>query len=388
MHYAEPVFPFIYREYDMRVIGFYTRVGTTDHFIPDPLPPRNPVLHWSQELALLYGEASFHLGQLNALSAELPDPNRFLKSYVIKEALLSSAIEGIHTTMNDVFIQTLEEHKPGKETQLILNYTKALKVSLSMIIDQDLPIANRVILGAHEALMTMCQEDHSNPGNFRKQSVRVGELVPPPPNKVLDLMSEFEGYINREGEFPPLIKTGLAHVQFETIHPFLDGNGRIGRLLIVLMLIKNGLLTIPALYPSYYFKKHHMEYYDRLNRVRTVGDFEGWLLYFLKAIRDSSLDAFQRIKDIQALDNDIQKLIRSTPSLHKMGTAPYQALSILFQNPVINISELSNQLDKSYNTSSKLIQHFIELGLLEESTKQKRDKLYRFQPYLTLLERD
>lgn len=370
----------------MRVTGAYLKVGTIEHFIPDPLPPRNPPLQYTQEIAMLYGEASFQLGQLNALAAELPDPQRFIKAYVIKEALLSSAIEGIHTTMFDVYSQTLVDTQPNKETELVLNYTKALDMSLAMIINDGLPIVNRVILGAHKALMTLCGEDHSNPGNFRKQAVRVGELVPPPPTHVLDLMSEFESYINRSDDYPPLIKTGLAHVQFETIHPFLDGNGRIGRLLIVLMLIKNNLLSIPAMYPSYYFKKHHSEYYMRLNAVRTVGDFEGWIVYYLKAIRDTSLDAFRRIKDIQALEETIQHQIRTDSTLNKMGEAPYQALGLIFQMPIVNIKELSKHLDKTYNTSSKIIAQFVALGFLHEVTKQKRDKLYRFDPYLSLLE--
>ncbi len=370
----------------MRVTGAYVKVGDVEHFIPDPLPPHHPPLQLTQELALLYGEASFALGQLNALSAQLPDPNRFIKAYVIKEALLSSAIEGIHTTMFDVFSQTLHDTKPDKDTQLVLNYTKALNISLSMIIDQGLPIATRVILGAHEALMSLCGESHSNPGHFRKQQVRVGDLVPPPANKVPDLMAELESYINRPGDLPPLIKAGLAHVQFETIHPFIDGNGRIGRLLIVLMLIKSELLSIPALYPSYYFKKHHSEYYERLNQVRLTGDYEGWLVYYLKAMRDSSLDAFKRIKEIEGLEERILQLIRTDSTLVRMGEAPYKALNVVFQLPIINIGELSKRIEKSYNTASKIILQFVKLGLLSEVTKQKRDKLYRFDGYLELLE--
>lgn len=370
----------------MRVTGTYSKIGDIEHFIPDPLPPQNPPLQLTQEITMLYGEASFQLGQLNALAAQLPDPQRFIKAYVIKEALLSSAIEGIHTTLFDVLSQTLVDTKPNKETELVLNYTKALDISLSMITTEGLPLSNRVILGAHRALMTLCGEDHSNPGNFRKQAVRVGELVPPPATQVIDLMGEFESYINRSDDYPPLIKTGLAHVQFETIHPFLDGNGRIGRLLIVLMLIKNDLLSIPAIYPSYYFKKHHSEYYMRLNAVRTVGDFEGWLVYYLKAIRESSLDAFKRIKEIQALEENIQQLIRNDSSLSKMGEAPYKALDLMFQMPIVNVRELSKHLNKTYNTSSKIILQFVAMGFLQEVTRQKRDKMYRFGPYITLLE--
>ena len=190
-------------------------------------------------------EATFALGKLNEAKFRLPDPQRFVRAYIIKEALLSSAIENIHTTLLDVFTSVLENAKPNKSTQLVLNYMHALEAALHMIKDENLPIDSRVILKVHKILMSVGEDDYASPGFYRLQPVRVGDLIPAPPLEVPRLMEALEKYINEPSDIPPLIRAGLTHVQFETIHPFLDGNGRIGRLLIVLMLIDNDLLTRP-----------------------------------------------------------------------------------------------------------------------------------------------
>ncbi len=238
----------------MRETGIYRKIGDLSYFIPHPLPLMNPPLEVNAKMLSLYGEASFALGQLNEMSQRLPDPKRFIRAYVMKEALLSSAIEGIHTSLIDIFTYSLGDSKPSKNTQLVLNYTNALDTSLNML-TEGLPIVTRVILKAHETLLNAGEGDKANPGNFRKQSVRVGNLVPPLAQEVPNLINDLEKYIKEPSDTPSLIKAGLAHVQFETIHPFLDGNGRIGRLLIVLMLINDGLLKLPIIYPSYYFKR-------------------------------------------------------------------------------------------------------------------------------------
>ncbi len=374
----------------MRKTGSYEQLGDVRYFIPYPLPPHNPFLQLNTEIITLYGQASFNIGKLNETAKRLPDAKRFIRAYVIKEALLSSAIEGIHTTLLDVFTQPLfeEESKPNKETQLVLNYTKALDVALTMIQDEELPIVSRVILQAHKALMQFGEGDRASPGQYRKQEVRVGDLVPPLAHKVPELITDLEKYINIDQTLPPIIKAGLAHVQFETIHPFLDGNGRIGRLLIVLMLIESNILSGPILYPSYYFKKHRFEYYQKLDSVRTNGDFEGWITYYLTAIRDSSQDAYYRAQDIETLEHDLQHLIETNPKLHKMRDTALQTLTALFQQPIISVKKLGSLIHKSYNTAYNITQQFIELGLLSEDSDQKRSKFYRFDPYLRLLEKD
>ncbi len=372
----------------MRETGTYQILGNLHYFIPHPLPPSNPPLDLNAEIMALHGEASFALGQLNEMSNRLPNANRFIRAYVIKEALLSSAIEGIHTTLIDVFTHPLGESKPNKNTQLVLNYIQALEVALQMLKDQGLPLATRVILAAHHALLSDGEGDKAAPGLLRKQSVRVGNLVPPPASEVPNLMSTLEKYINESSGLPPLIRAGLVHVQFETIHPFLDGNGRIGRLLIVLMLIDSGLLDAPILYPSYYFKKHHLEYYQRLDRVRTQGDFEGWIIYYLKAIRDSSLDACHRAKDIEALKTRLKDMVEHDPQFARIRKTAAVTLDLLFSQPVIGIAGIGRGIEKSYNTAHNIVKQFVALGLLSDDNLPGRSKLYRFEPYLKLLEKE
>ena len=371
----------------MRKTGNYQTIGNLSYFAPYPLPPASPPLELNSEIMFLYGEASFDLGRLNEMSMRLPDSKRFIKAYVIKEALLSSAIEGIHTTLIEVFTKTIGEFKISKNTQLVLNYTQALEIALNMIQEQGLPIVTRVILKAHEALMSGGTEN-TNPGHFRKQSVSVGNLVPPSAPEIPKLMNDLEKYMNDVSSAPPLIKAGLTHIQFETIHPFLDGNGRIGRLLIVLMLIDDGLLSLPIIYPSYYFKKHHTEYYQRLDRVRTHGDFEGWISYYLRAIRDSATDAHTRAKEIEDLEKTLKNIIKNDINFSKMRETSTSILEFLFTQPITNISEISQKLCKAYNTIDNILKEFIKHSFVSENILHKRNKLYRFEPYLALLEKE
>ncbi len=372
----------------MRITGEYETLGNTQFFIPYALPPSNPFLTLNSEMLILYGEAMLELGKLTEMANRLPNIERFIKAYVIKEALLTSAIEGIHTSILEVFTQPITESKASKDTQLVMNYTKALGIALTMIRKQGLPITTRVLLQAHEALMQMGDGDKSDPGNFRKQPVRVGNLIPPPPQKIPELMSSLEQYINLPDDLPPLIKAGLAHVQFETIHPFLDGNGRIGRLLIILLLVEAKILSEPILYLSYYFKKHHYEYYERLDAVRTKGDFEGWITYYLKAMKGSAIDAYKRAKDIEALGEDLtNRMIHDKKLTMSQRDMRFHAISILFCYPIISIGELSRQLAVSYNTAHRIIKHFIKCGFLEKENNHRKNKLYRFKQYLEVLER-
>lgn len=380
----------------MRSTGRYELRGAIQYFIPDSLPPQAPPFAMNEEIAALYGDAMLHLGKLNELANNVPDMNRFIKAYIIKEALLSSAIEGIHTTLLDVFTQPLLEEKPTKNTQLVMNYTAALEATLAAIKKEGLGTLESTLLEAHKILIILENDNHADPGRYRKHPVRVGMLIPPPADLVPGLMADLMNYITHRQkksrakdsasfELPPLIKAGLAHVQFETIHPFLDGNGRIGRLLIVIMLIESGLLSTPILYPSYYFKKHHMEYYYHLDMVRTHGDFEGWILFYLTAVRDSSIDAYKRAKDILALQQRLTELI--TTHAAKKPTTKLHALSILFSYPAISVTKLATELDTTYNTARQVIDDFIDLGFLDEDNEQKRGKIYKFKDYLAILER-
>lgn len=370
----------------MRQTGVYQQFGELNYFIPKALPPNDPPLVLTHEIIMLYGEASFALGQLNEMSKRLPDIQRFIRAYVIKEALLSSAIEGIHTTLIDVYTHKIGDSQTNKETQLVLNYTAALNNALDMMQNKGLPLVNRVILSAHEYLLSLNGDEKANPGQFRKLPVKVGELVPPPAQEIPRLMQELERFINEPQTIPDLINAGLMHVQFETIHPFLDGNGRIGRLLIVLMLLQSNLLVAPVLYPSLYFKTHVGEYYDCLNRVRTHGDFEGWIVYYLKAIKTSALDAYKRAKDIEELEITLKSKIQTDKAFAKMRDTAQTTLDFLFTQPIASISSIAENTDKSFNTIKNIVALFANEGILLEATAS-RSKQYRFAPYLDLLEK-
>ncbi len=372
-----------------RETGHYEQLGQQKYFIPDSLPPKEPAFSFSNELIELYGKAMQAIGQLNEMARRLPNTQRFIKAYCIKEAMISSAIEGIHTTLIEVFTQEISDtSKANKETQLVLNYNKALDVALEMTRSQGFPIVSRVILETHLALMTGGDGEKASPGQYRKQQVKVGNLIPAPATKVESLVSDLEKFINNNDSLPALIKAGLAHVQFETIHPFLDGNGRIGRLLIVLMLINSDILSDPILYPSFYFKKRHAEYYKRLDAVRTDGDFEGWIYFYLEAIKEGALDAHKRAKEIEKLEQKLRTKISKDKNFSKIKESADQTLSILFQLPVISVRELEGKLKKSYNSTNSIINKFVEAKILVETTSQKRNKLFCFEEYLNLLDKE
>lgn len=372
---------------NQRQTGTYQKLGELEFFIPLALPPKNPSFDFSSDLIELYGQAMQALGQLNEMADRLPNIERFIKAYCLKEALLSSAIEGIHTTMVDVFTNevsaTSNNAKNNKQTQLVLNYGKALE----LVQKKNFPIVSRVILAAHKVLMSGGDGQKANPGNYRKQPVKVGKLTPPPANKVEELIADLEKFINGDDFLPALVKAGLMHVQFETIHPFLDGNGRIGRLLIVLMLIQEKVIHAPILYPSTYFRKHHAKYYQKLDAVRTKGDFEGWISFYLKAIKESAADACKKAREIEKLEKQLSKKITTSKNFSLSESQANQVLVTLFQFPVISVAKLQNSLDVSYNTANSIIQKLAKLEILKLETKQKRNKFFRFDSYLSLLEK-
>jgi Fic family protein len=372
----------------MRKFGTYEFVGNMKFFIPGNLPPKEPSFQMDSEIIDLYGDVMLQLGKLNEMTDRLPDVDGFIRAYVYKEALLSSSIEGINTTLLDVFTQPMVRTKPNKNTQLVMNYTKAFYKALAMIKQDNFPIIARVILGAHMELMTGGDGDRSNPGSYRKQTVKVGNLVPPPAPMVPGLMAELEKYINTKDDLPVVIKAGLAHVQFETIHPFLDGNGRIGRLLITLMLLESGVLSEPIIYPSLYFKRRHFDYYKLLDGVRTDGNFEDWIKFYLSVIRDSAKDACRRAKDIEGLEKKMEDVIWSDNKSGKARAPRFNAISLLFNCPVISIKELGAQIHVSYNTAGKIVADFIRLGFLVEEDHRKRDRLFKFKSYFEVLEKE
>lgn len=370
----------------MRETGSYQFFGSTKHFIPHPLPPQEP-LRLTIEMLNLLQQASHALGRLNEMSARLPNREPFIKAYILKEAMLTSEIEGIHTTVLDVYTELLEAVTASKNTRLVLNYSASVDAALDLMQKQGYPLTIRVLLTAHSILLSGGKQDHALPGEFRKQAVKVGNLIPPPASEVPRLMSDLERYINTSEDLPALLQAGLAHVQFETIHPFADGNGRVGRLLIILMLIDKGLLHAPLLYPSTYFKKHHYEYYMRLDKVRTEGDFEGWILYYLKAIHESAIDAYNRAKDIEALYLRAHELVATDPLFARSLASALLVLDAFFSSPISTISSISQAVGKAYNTVHSAIQGLVAHHILTEHSTPLQ-KTYHFTAYLELLQRD
>ncbi|KIE05155.1 Uncharacterized protein NF27_ES00020 [Candidatus Jidaibacter acanthamoeba] len=367
-----------------RITGEYKVLGSQTYFIPKALPPYNPELEFNREIINLYGRAMHALGNLDGMIARIPDKDRFLKAYVLKEAILTSDIEGIHTTLIDVLSHPYAINKYKKDTQLVINYSHALYHAMDLIKNDGLPIVSRVIREAHNKLLHG-EGDRSAPGEFRKQQVKVGNLVPAPANIVPELISDLERFINANNSVPPLIKAGLAHVQFETIHPFLDGNGRIGRLLIVLMLVKDNVLKEPLLYPSYFFKKFHLEYYTKLDNVRVKGDFEGWIEFYLRAVSESAEDAARIAKEIEALESKLIDRIKSSKLFIRSFSEAKEFLGILFKSPVITINEVSERCNVNYNTAKAVVKKFEKLEILERLTEQKRNKAFQFSDYIKLL---
>lgn len=338
------------------------------------------------EILQLYGEAMAQLSKLNEMMAHLPNKHDYIKAYIAKEIQLSCSIDGIHTTLLDIFTQPLLESKLSKEIHFVINSIEALRGSLPLA-KEPLPITS-TLLNIHKTCIF--QEDIG----FRQQSIRVGTFVPPQPSDIAHLMTQFEAQITSETvALPTLIKIGLAHVQLETIHPFLEGNGHTNRLFTLLLLINNSLISEPFLYPSLYIKQFHREYYQLLNNIKTskdlAQDLKAWTRFYLSLLIQSSMDAYKRTQAIETLITTLLAEINNNNRLStKMRQARSSAILFLLSNPVTNISNLSNHLKTSYNTAAQIMHEFLEAAIVIQENKQKREKLFCFQPYLAILEQD
>ena len=357
-------------------------------FIPAPLPP-SPEITLSNDLKELISTAEKNLVQLNGVGFLLPHLDIFITMAIRKEALLSSQIEGTQATLTDILTyETWHEIENFDDVQEVVNYIKALNTSIKML-DQ-LPLCLRIIKEAHHILMQGKRGKNKEPGEFRRSQNWIGgnqiknaAFVPPPHDVALAAMSELEKFINTDKTLPPLVQCALIHYQFETIHPFLDGNGRIGRLLIDLFLHCKRLLEKPLLYTSLYFKLHRQEYFDALGHVRSHDDFEKWILFFIKAIIWSAEYAMAKIKKILQL----QETLRAQLQAEKRATLrSMQLLDFLFQNPLVTIASVKEALHVTFQGASDQVSLFMDLTILEELTGQKRSRRFAFAPYLKALE--
>lgn len=365
-------------------------VGDAAAFVPDRLPPDPPVSIGSSTRQLL-DRALLALGRLDSISALLPNPDLFLYSYVRKEALLSSQIEGTQSSLADLLLFEVEAAPgvPLDDVVDVSNYVAALEHGLQRI-QEGLPVSNRLIRELHGVLMRRGRGTDKQPGEFRRVQNWLGGpspaqavFVPPPPDRIPDCMAALERFIHDQPEpTPPLIKAALAHVQFETIHPFLDGNGRIGRLLVPLMLHVDGLLEKPLLYLSLYLKQRRSEYYDRLSRVRTDGDWEGWLGFFAEGIAQAANNAVttsRRLVDLVQTDRD---RIRA---LGRRGATALQLHDVLQREPVTTIGRLAQRTGLSIPGVTAAIERLAGLDLVQEITGRQRGRVYSYASYVSLM---
>ena len=360
-------------------------------FRPAPLPP-NPPIALSGELVAKLVEANKKLAALDGLSARIPNMDLFVSMYVRKEALLSSQIEGTQCTLDDILNPLMEENT-NRNVSDVVNYIKATEFALNRL--HSLPLCNRLIKETHAVLMEGVRGQEKSPGEFRYSQNWIGgqgstiqnaRYIPPNPEDMQTAMSDLEKYMNGDDSLDPLIQAALIHYQFETTHPFLDGNGRVGRLLITLFLMEKGILSHPALYISYFLKMNRIEYYDRMTQVRKTGDYEQWVMFFLQALSDSAGDAIQTIDALTALHN--QSVAKLGTFSKRQQTNLLKLFAYIETNPIIDIQKTAAALGLSYNTVSKMVTILVDEGILRQTDKAGKAKIYSYADYLDILRKD
>jgi Fic family protein len=357
-------------------------------FIPAPLPP-DPAIEYDGELLTMLSDADRNLARLDAISAQLPNPDLFVAMYVKQEAVLSSQIEGTQSTLEDILAFEADhptEHG-ARDVSEVVNYVRAMNHGLDRL--HELPLSLRLIREIHAELMKGVRGQERTPGEFRTSQNWIGAqgaslnhaaFVPPPPHEVMNCLGDFESFLHRHrDDVPLLIRCGLAQAQFETIHPFLDGNGRVGRLLITFMLCEAKALSLPLLYLSIYLKAHRSEYYDRLTAIRKSGHWEAWLKFFLRGVSETALLATRTAKLILAMRQTHRELFASNLNALKL-------LDALMRQPYIDINRAMTILECSFVTASKTVKQLESELLLQEITGQSRNRLFRYKPYLDLFE--
>lgn len=362
-------------------------------FKPADLPPSPPIEIDDEMLSLLV-KAHSQLAILNGLTTRIPNMNLFVSMYVRKEALLSSQIEGTQATLEDVLDPALDVNA-NRNVADVINYIKATKFAVNRL--NTLPLCNRLIKETHAVLMEGVRGQEKSPGEFRYSQNWIGgqgstlknaRYIPPNPQDMVEGMSRLEKYINAEEDsLDHLIRIALIHYQFESIHPFLDGNGRVGRLLITLYLLENKLLASPALYISYFLKENRIEYYDRMSEVRRSGNYEQWIKFFLLAVYESAEDAIDAIDRLTALHEKNEQLIQNKYPARTIGNA-MKLFGYLEENPIIEIRKTAESIGLTYNTVSKFVGDFASFGILKQTDKAGKTRIFSYDSYLAILRKD
>lgn len=364
---------------------------SVEAFVPDPLPPSPPL-----ELGARLGErvrlAEQSLGRLELAGAMVPSVDWFLYAFVRKEAVITSQIEGIQATLVDLLrFEAQGAEEPTADVREVCNYVDALRYARAQLASpKGLPLSMRLLSESHRRLMRGVRGASKQPGKIRTSQNWIGgsrpgnaAFVPPPPHRLPDLLSDFEKYLNQDDrEASPLVRAGLAHVQFETIHPYLDGNGRIGRLLITLLLEESGALTQPLLYLSLFFKRHRDEYYRRLSAVRSDGDWEGWLDFYLDGVATIAEEGVTSARELFALVTRDRERVLSAGGT---SVAAVRLLEALPRQPVVSVGSAMKVLETTKPTAGRAIDSLVTAGVLIETTGRRRDRGFAYQAYLDLL---
>lgn len=371
--------------------GVYRRQSTGYRaFLPAALPPKPPIRIEGQLQALL-SEADRALGRLDGSVLTLPNPDLFVLMYVRKEAVLSSQIEGTQSSLQDLLAAEAKVESPDtpQDVDEVINYISAMKHGLKRL--DTLPISVRLIKEIHERLLADVRGSHLEPGELRRSQNWIGPrgatlnaatFVPPPPDAVPEALGNLEAFIHAKDELPLLVKIGLVHLQFETIHPFLDGNGRVGRLLITFLLTEREVLHQPVLYLSHYFKRHRSAYYDHLQSVRDTGDWEGWLRFFLRGVIEVSGEAAQTARKILVLREKHRAAI--TTHLGRAAGNGHKVLESLYQRPIVSVHDVQQITGTTYAAANTLVHRMVQQGVLAEMTGNARNRRFRYDSYIGL----
>ena len=367
-----------------------TAAGGYAAFVPAPLPPE---LVYDADLVLGLSRADAALSELSGLGRQLPNPHLLIAPYLRREAVLSSRIEGTRASLSDLLLDEAEEREPpAVESQAhadvreVRNYVEALEYGLARL--EELPLSLRLVREIHERLMRGVRGEHATPGEIRRSQNWIGPAgstpttapyVPPPPDRLMECLSNWELFLHDRDHFPDLIQCALMHEQFEAIHPFLDGNGRVGRLLITLFLVERGRLTQPLLYLSSFFEAHRQEYYETLQRVRTDAGWPTWLGFFLRGVEETAREALGQARLLLGLHSELRARLRQRPNAVAL-------LDELFANPYITVSRAARLLNVSYPTARSAVARLQEEGLLEEVTGRTWGRLYLARPILAAIE--
>ena len=361
-------------------------------FIPSPLPPEPPV-RLEGEIQAQLSQADLALGRLDGSIQTLPDPDLFVLMYVRKEAVLSSQIEGTQSSLQDVLAAeaSIRSPKQPRDVGEVINYVTAMNYGLDRL--ETLPISVRLIREIHTRLLHGVRGSQTQPGELRTRQNWIGPagctlneatFVPPPHHEVPNALGALETFIHNPSELPVLVQVGLIHAQFETIHPFLDGNGRVGRLLITFLLCQRGILKQPVLYLSHFFRQHRSDYYDRLQAVRDGGDWEGWLAFFLRGVAEVSAVAVDTVRRVLTLREEHRTLV--TEQLGRAAANGHRVLDYLYRRPLVSVASVQAITGTAYSSANDLVARLVRIGVLEEVTGNQRNRVFRYGPYLKALE--